>query len=264
MTVVDTHCHAGNSWFEPIESLIFQMDANGVDKAVLIQHRGVFDSSYLLESASKHPGRFAVVAMVDSSEPDAPDALERWAAEGALGVRFGPLERAPGSDPLALWRKARDLGLVVSCSGDVEGFASDEFAELVAELPDLSFVIEHLAGVGIGAQPPYSAYKKALDLARFPNTYIKVGGLGEISERPPMLRPAFQFDLTPPLIEMACVRLRRIGPQRMMWGSDYPPVSNREGYRNALEGVRDHPAFKSDADRDWVMGGTAVSVFGLG
>ncbi len=261
MTVVDTHCHAGNSWFEPIESLIFQMDANGVDKAALIQHRGVFDSSYLLESASRHPGRFAVVAMVDSSKPDAPDALERWAAEGAVGVRIGPQERSPGSDPLTLWKKARDLGLVVSCSGGVEGFASDDFAELVAELSDLTLVIEHLAGVGVGAQPPFSAYKKALDLARFPNTYIKVGGLGEISERPSVLRPGFQFDHSPPLIEMA---YDAFGPQRMMWGSDYPPVSNREGYRNALEGVRDHPAFKSDEDRNWVMGDTAVSVFGLG
>ncbi|MCH7625961.1 MAG: amidohydrolase [Chloroflexi bacterium] len=261
MTVVDTHCHAGNSWFEPIESLLFQMDANGVEKAALIQHRGVFDNSYLLESASRHPGRFAVVAAVDSSRPDAPDALERWANEGAVGVRIGPAERSPGSDPYALWKKARDLGLVVSCSGGVEGFASDEFAELVSELSGLTFIIEHLAGVGVGAQPPFSAYEKALDLARFPNTYIKVGGLGEISERPSVLRPAFHFDHTPPLIEMA---YDAFGPRRMMWGSDYPPVSNREGYRNALEGVRDHPAFKSDEDRDWVMGGTAMSVFRFG
>ena len=85
MTIVDTHCHAGKSWFEPIESLIFQMDANGVDKAALIQHRGVFDNSYLLESARRHPGRFAVVAMVDSSHPDASEALERLAAGGAVG-----------------------------------------------------------------------------------------------------------------------------------------------------------------------------------
>ncbi len=87
---------------------------------------------------------------------------------------------------------------------------------------------------------------------------VKVGGLGEISERPPVLRPAFHFDHTPPLIEMA---YDAFGPRRMMWGSDFPPVSNREGYRNALEGIRDHTAFKSDEDRDWVMGGTAMKVF---
>ena len=41
MTIVDTHCHAGRSWFEPIEMLLTQMNANDVDKAVLIQHGAV-------------------------------------------------------------------------------------------------------------------------------------------------------------------------------------------------------------------------------
>jgi hypothetical protein len=33
MTIVDTHCHASRSWFEPIEMLLTQMNANDVDKA---------------------------------------------------------------------------------------------------------------------------------------------------------------------------------------------------------------------------------------
>ena len=49
----------------------------------------------------------------------------------------------------------------------------------------------------------------------------------------------------------------------MMWGSDYPPVSQREGYRNALRGVMDNPAFDSQEDREWVMGKTALGVFKL-
>ena len=53
------------------------------------------------------------------------------------------------------------------------------------------------------------------------------------------------------------------GPQRLMWGSDYPPVSGREGYWNALHGILEHPAFRTDEDREWVMGKTAVKVFKL-
>jgi predicted TIM-barrel fold metal-dependent hydrolase len=49
----------------------------------------------------------------------------------------------------------------------------------------------------------------------------------------------------------------------MMWGSDYPPVSGREGYRNALQGVADHPALRDPEDREWVMGKTALGVFRL-
>ena len=260
MLIVDSHCHAGTSWFEPIESLLFQMDRNDVHVGVLIQHRGVYDNAYLLDCVRRFPGRFVVAAMVGSSRPEATADLERWAEQGAVAVRLGPTERSPGSDPLAIWRTASELGLAVSSLGEPDQFASNEFRDLLAALPELTVVIEHLAGVNVGARPADDAYKRALELATYPNTYIKTGGLGEISARPPVLRNEFGFDETPPLIDMA---LEAFGPRRMMWGSDFPPVSNREGYRNALRGVMDHPALRSDDDREWVMGRTAAGVFQL-
>ena len=60
------------------------------------------------------------------------------------------------------------------------------------------------------------------------------------------------------VIEMA---LEVFGVERMMWGSDYPPVSNREGYGNALDGIKTHPAFKTDEEREWIMGRTAIETF---
>ncbi|MCH8869460.1 MAG: amidohydrolase [Chloroflexi bacterium] len=260
MLIVDTHCHAGHSWFEPVELLLHQMNTNGVDRAVLIQHGGTYDNTYLLECARRFPGRFVVVAIVDYTQPDAPQTLEKWASEGIVGVRLPPGARSPGQDPLAIWRKASELGLLVSSLGGLDGFASDEFSSLVGQFPDMPIIVEHMAGVGPGAQPPYAQFKKAMALANHPNTYLKVGGLGEISTRPSVLLPEFRFDDTPPLIEMA---YDAFGPRRMMWGSDYPPVSGREGYRNALQGVMGHAAFAREIDREWVMGKTAVEVFGL-
>ena len=260
MTVVDSHCHAGQNWFEPVELLLQQMNANAVDRAVLIQHRGTYDNGYLFECARRFPGRFTVVVIVDESQPDAPAALERWADEGAVGVRLGPTARSPGDDPLAIWKQAAELGLAVSSLGTLEEFASDDFSDLIAQLPGLPIVVEHLAGGSSslqGIEPPYATFKQALALARYPNTYIKVGGLGEISARPPVLLPDFRFEHTPPLIELA---YDAFGPRRMMWGSDYPPVSGREGYRNALRGVMEYPPL-SDQDRKWLMGETALSVF---
>ena len=234
------------------------MNLNSVDRAALIQHRGNYDNTYLFECAERFPGRFKVVVMVDTASPGAASDLERWTAQGAAGIRLEPDVRSPGDDPLAIWRKAAELGLVVSCQGDVDEFASDDFSRLVAEIPDLPIIIEHLAGVGKNAQPPYATFKRAMELAKYPNTYIKVGGLGEISARPPVLQPHFGFDSTPPLIEMA---YDAFGPRRMMWGSDYPPLSSREGYRNALHGVMDYPALRTQEDKEWVMGKTALSVF---
>ena len=77
MTIVDTHCHAGHNWFEPVELLLYQMNANGVDKAVLIQHGGVFDNTYLLECARRFPRRFAVVGMVIPASRTRPRSSRR-------------------------------------------------------------------------------------------------------------------------------------------------------------------------------------------
>ncbi|MEC9279183.1 MAG: amidohydrolase family protein, partial [Chloroflexota bacterium] len=113
---------------------------------------------------------------------------------------------------------------------------------------------------GEGPEPPYSSFKKAMELSRFPNTYLKIHGLGEILNRPNVLRKDFGpdfFGLVPPLVEMA---KEAFGARRMMWGSDYPPVSGREGYRNALAGARDHPAFDTLEEIEWVLGKTALEV----
>lgn len=53
------------------------------------------------------------------------------------------------------------------------------------------------------------------------------------------------------------------GPERMMWGSDWPPSAGREGYANTLRGVMEHPAFKGDGELEQVMGLTAKRVWGF-
>ena len=251
--IVDSHTHAGTSWFEPVETLIHQMDANGVQKAVLIQHGGMYDNAYLLDCAARHNGRFSVVGMVDEASPSAAEDLAGWAERGVTGVRLTP------SSPQSLWKAASEIGLAVSCRQDVAAFASGEFAELVDRLPEpVPVVVEHFAGATADMEEPYEEFGQALEIAQLANVYIKLGGLGEISRRPPTLAPDFRFDYTPPFVEMI---LDAFGPKRTMWGSDYPPVGNREGYRNALRAIMDDPLLSDPQNRNWVMGRTASGVF---
>ena len=49
MLIVDTH------WFEPVEKLVHQMHANGVDKATLVQVRGQCDNRYIMECVQRFP-----------------------------------------------------------------------------------------------------------------------------------------------------------------------------------------------------------------
>ncbi len=261
MVVVDTHCHASLDWYEPIETLLYEMDRNDVDHAVLVQINGQFDNEYQFECVRRSQGRFANVVLVDADRPDATQQLEQLARRGASGVRLRPITRSPGDDPLAIWRTADRLGLVVSCGGDSAGFASDEFASTIQALPGLRIVIEHLGSVSRrDTDAEQLARRRAVfGLARFSNTFIKVTGLGEFSERAMPVPGGFPFvQPIPPLLDEAYAAF---GPSRMMWGSDFPPVAGREGYRAALNLTRDQFATTSQADRDLIFGETARSLF---
>lgn len=260
MHIVDTHCHVSNSWYEPVESLLYQMDQNNVASALLVQMAGEFDNSYQTECVARYPDRLASVVIVDTNQPDAPQTLTQLAEQGAAGVRLFATTRSPGDDPFAIWRKAEELGLVVSCGGGVEGFTSAEFAQTVEAVPDLPIIIEHLGGVkhNNSPDPPYPLAQQVCDLARYPNTTIKIHGLGEFAKRQ-MPATAFPFEQPiPPFLQMA---YDAFGPARMMWGSDYPPVSGREGYRNSLQFTLDQFGDKPQAEIDQIFGGTALKLF---
>src|SRR5206468_4261335 len=119
-------------------------------------------------------------------------------------------------------------------------FASGEFAELVAALPDVRIVLEHLASVSAPDTDDNlrALRQRAFELARYPNVAIKFGGLGEIATRAMPVAEPFPFEQpVPPYLDQV---YRAFGPTRMMWGSDFPPVAGREGYANALRLPREH------------------------
>ena len=268
MVVIDTHCHISLNWFEPVEILLEEMTRNGVDQALLTQFFGVYDNSYLVESVKRFPGRFGVIALVDVNDPAAPQHLEALSEQGVQGIRFNTAMRSPGSDPLAVWRKAAELGMIASVMGSVEGYADAEFEGIVKGLPDLKIVIEHLGGVGAFFGPgradqavPYQTYKAVLELAKYPNTYMKIPGLGEFCARPMPFQQPFPFVDVPPLVEMAA---DAFGVERCMWGSDFPPVAAREGYHNALEFPRERMQARGQSDVDWVFGQAAASIWKFG
>jgi L-fuconolactonase len=241
-----------------VEVLLHQMDANGVEKATLVQVRGQFDNRYLIECVRRFHPRFRAVVGVDTERPDAPETLERWVREGAVGLRLEPTTRSPGDDPLAIWRTAAELGIPVSVFGSPEEFVSPEFEQVLTDVPNLPVIIEHLGRIGRDEVPPYLRFRKILALARYRNTYIKVHGLGEICRRPFPFPEPMRFADVPPFMEMA---YDAFGARRMMWGSDFPPVAGREGYRNALQWPMDHIPFRDEEDKEWIFGKTALSLF---
>jgi L-fuconolactonase len=202
--------------------------------------------------------------MVDTADPGAAEQLKREVDLGATGVRLHPGTRSPNGDPLAIWHAAAQLGLSVSCGGMTAAeFATDDFARLIAALPQVRIVLEHLGG-GVGPVVSPEALeerRKVFALARFPNVYLKVHGLGEFCRRALPVREPFPFEAPiPPLLDMA---LEAFGAERLMWGSDYPLVSAREGYGNALSLVRQQLAGVEEAQRELIFGQVALRLFPL-
>ncbi|HTB43443.1 MAG TPA: amidohydrolase family protein [Acetobacteraceae bacterium] len=126
--------------------------------------------------------------------------------------------------------------------------------ELARRLPALRIVIDHGAKPDIagGGLQPWAA-----DIARVAaetQAVCKLSGL--VTEAAPDWSVA---DLRPYVEHLLDV----FGPQRLMWGSDWPVVELGGGYRRwrdaSLELLRDLP----DASRDAVLGGTAVAIYRL-
>lgn len=260
---VDSHCHVSLGWYEPVETLLYHMDRYDVEWAVLTQMFGQYDNSYQVDCVRRHPDRLAHVVNIDPKRADAVAELERLAEQGARGLRLEATDRSPGDDPLALWHAAARLGMAISCNGRSADFASDDFAELVAALPELTIVIEHLGADHILPEVSSDPIRRqGFALSRFPNVLMKFHGLGEFCRR--KFPPALDFPFVQPVPTLLLDALTAFGPQRMMWGSDYPPVSGREGYANALRLPMNYlteNAKISDAERDLMFGGVAQSVF---
>lgn len=254
--VVDTHVHAGQTKYEPIESLVDQMFRHRVDHAVLVQHAGHFDNSYLIECAQRFPGRFVVACLVDARQPDADDHLSAWVehSPAVQGVRLYLSDLFGGAPGAArLWRRANELGLNITVAGTLRELASPEMAAAAERYPHARLHIEHLGHPDPSEPAPYSTYQQALNLSRFSHVSLKVSGFYGFTREPwsPYLD-------TLPFFAMA---LEAFGAQRMMWGSDFPPVSAREGYHNALRFAAQIVPLASAADRAYLLGRTALSAW---
>ena len=130
MVVVDTHCHASPYWYEPVETLLDQMNRHGVAKATLIQIGGEYDNAYLIECMRRFPGRFSVVGLVDTDRPDAPERLEEWVKQAIIGFHLkNPLEGyrrltfmmldadIVAVSPSSVWRVLSQAGLLSKWNG---------------------------------------------------------------------------------------------------------------------------------------------------
>ena len=232
-----------------------------LDGTVAVQARPSFaETDWLLGLSGTHAWIKGVVGWVPLAEQGAPigPMLERYATHARFkGVRH-VLQAEPDAffdDPgfnAALGEVAR-LGLVY----DLLIYDHQLPAALawVDRHPSLRIVLDHIANPIIHASLPRTWRRQIRELARRPNLFCKFSGVvTEVADRrwtPGLVRPYFD------------TVLEAFGPDRLMFGSDWPVCLA------AVEYARWHAAVETllqplaGAERDAIMGQTAVAAYRL-
>ena len=232
------------------ETLLALMQANGVTRTVLVQlihYR--WDNNYVADTRAKYPNKFMVVGRVNPADTHAPDNLEYWVKErGIHGVRLSPPNGPAGDwitrrelmDPI--WQRASKLKIPMCILCPVQRIP--DVARVIERVPDLDVCIDHMADCPIGDEQNLA---KLLALKRFPRVYVKISHLWSLSHE------AYPYRDTHQQVQKL---YDSFGPQRLMWGTDWPLVEKHCGYAKALRLYREEIKFFTDSDREWILGKT--------
>jgi L-fuconolactonase len=257
MLLVDAQVHVGLTKYRRLESYLPELEAAGVEKAILVQYAGNTDNSYLLECVRSQPGRFAGIAAVDHDDARGPSQIARLAELGVCSsVRIPAGARTPGPDPLAVWRAVNDAGLVATVQGPFTDIADPWFAEVVTALPELPIMLEHIGCFRYGVD---SGFSTLLALGKRPNVYTMWSCFYRFSQE---VYP--HKDAWPHLAEA----LEAFGPQRILWSADINRGDQglgetQDDYRRALDLILDRVAELDEGDRRDILGLNAARVYGL-
>jgi L-fuconolactonase len=238
--------------------------AGRVAGTVLVQTVGdAGETVEFLATAHGSDGLIAgVVGWVDLTAPDVAERVEALRAlpggDRLVGIRH-QVQDEP--DPGWLARPEVRRGLrAVGAAGltyDLLVLAHQLPAarEVAEQLPDVRFVLDHLAKpeIAAGGWQPWAADLSAL--GALPNLTAKLSGL--VTEA---RWDAWRAD---DIRRYARHALDVFGPDRLMFGSDWPVCTVAAGYGEVFALTHDLIAALSPAERAAVLGGTAARFYGL-
>ncbi len=236
----------------------------GVDATILGQAAPTpAETEYMLAIARKTPWVLGVVGWIDLEAPDAGDEVRRRACDPLfLGVR-PMLQDQPDPD----WILQHELDTALNAIA-AEGLVFDALvlphqiaaiAELARRHPQLSIVLDHAGKPPLGDADAMTAWAREIEaLAALPNITCKVSGLLT------QVRPGGGKD---DVARAIGVLFDLFGPQRLLWGSDWPVLTlsgcfaGAGDYLDWFELAREAVAAKDSSAVRAVMGGNALRIY---
>ncbi len=232
------------------DDLLREMDAAGVDRAVLVPPGWEGSRNDLaLAAARAHPNRFAVMGRIRHDLlSKSQGALVGWRNQpGMLGLRlaFNTPKAASilGSGKLDwLWREAEAEGvplMILIWHADVHLIDA-----IAAKHPQLRIIMDHFAlNSDERDARAFRDFDKLLAIARRPNVAAKASAL-----------PCYTDDTYPFRSLHGYIRQVYVafGPQRLFWGTDLSrsPIP----YRQHVTMFTEEIGWLTSEDKEWIMG----------
>ena len=237
--------------------------ANGVDATVLVQTRSSLEETEdFLALADRTPFVRGVVGWVDLADPGVADTIAalRGRPDGAhlVGIRHQAHDE-PDPD----WLVRDDVIRGIEAVGRA-GLVYDLLVRsrelpaalaLARRLPDVPFVIDHIAKppIASGELEPWAS--RIAPFRELEHVACKVSG---------MVTEADWSTWTPADLQPYVDHVLEVfGPDRLLFGSDWPVCLLAASYDQVLDAARATLANLGDDDRAKVLGGTAARVYRL-
>ena len=208
------------------EALIAEMDAAGVDGAVL--HPPSWDAGsneMAVDAAQRYPDKFCILGWFPLDKPESRALVDGWKQRpGMVGLRWSltrPEQQSWPQDGTMdwIWPAAERAGLPVAT---MAWRFLPQFRGIAERHPRLKLIVDHLGLVrSAKGDAAFANLDALLDLARLPNVAIKATGAPGYSAEGYPFRDIHDG-------------LHRIfdafGPQRFFWGTDITrmPCSYRQ------------------------------------
>jgi len=240
-----------------------QLRATGVEATVLVQTRSSLEETVdFLAVAAATPFVRGVVGWVDLTDPAVADTIAALRA-GPGGDRLTGIRHQAHDEPDPDWLVRDDVVRGIEAVGRA-GLVYDLLVrtrelpaalELVRRLPDVRFVIDHIAKPPIaeGALEPWASLLTPFD--ELDHVACKLSGMVTEADWSAWT-PA---DLRPYVDRVVAV----FGPDRLLFGSDWPVCLLASTYGGVIDATRQALDGLGAGDLAKVFGGTAERIYRL-